>query len=163
MSLRLLTAIVTYDLSAVARFLGIDPGTKRLGLARGDELGLATPIPALVQSAATERWQALLGLISAQRIDEIVVGYPLNMDDTVGPKAEEAAAFADRLREATGLPVHLVDERLTSHEAEQTLPKEQLRSLRKQGVVDSRAAALILQDYLDTRFPPGWEDEESAP
>lgn len=136
------------------RFLGIDPGTKRLGLARGDELGLASPIPALVQAAEPDRWTSLLGVITAQRIDEIVVGYPLNMDDSVGPKAKEAEALAARLRETTGLPVHLVDERLTSYEAEKTLPKDQLRNLRASGVIDSRAATLILQDYLDRRFPP---------
>lgn len=136
------------------RFLGIDPGTKRLGLARGDELGLASPIPALVQAAEPDRWASLLGVITAQRIDEIVVGYPLNMDDSVGPKAKEAEALAARLRETTGLPVHLVDERLTSYEAEKTLPKDQLRNLRASGVIDSRAATLILQDYLDRRFPP---------
>jgi len=136
------------------RFLGIDPGTKRLGLARGDELGLASPIPALVQVGESERWQALLDLIRSHRIEEVALGYPLNMDDSVGPKAKEVELLADRLREATGLTVHLVDERLTSHEAEQTLPKDQLRALRSSGVIDSRAATLILQDYLDRRFPP---------
>ncbi|MBT5901519.1 MAG: Holliday junction resolvase RuvX [Opitutaceae bacterium] len=141
------------------RFLGIDPGTKRLGLARGDELGLASPLPALVQPAAAERWQALLQTVNQQKITEIVVGYPLNMDDSVGPKAREAELLAERLRESTGLPVHLVDERLTSQAAEATLPKEKLRELRRSGVIDSRAATLILQDYLNQRFPPELPEE----
>ena len=132
-------------------------------MARGDELGLATPLPALVQAKPEDRWVALLELIATQRITEIVVGYPLNMDDSVGPKAREAEAFAERLRQSTALPVHLVDERLTSHAAEQTLPKAQLRGLRASGIVDSRAAALILQDYLDARFPPTWPEEEPRP
>ncbi len=136
------------------RFLAIDPGTMRLGLARGDELGLASPLPALVQSSATERWQALLEAVKLQKCTEIVVGYPLNMDDSVGPKAREAEQLAERLREATQLPVHLVDERLTSQAAEATLPKEKLRELRSSGIIDSRAATVILQDYLDQRFPP---------
>lgn len=136
------------------RFLGIDPGTKRLGLARGDELGLASPLPALVQPTASARWQALLEAVKQQHCAEIVVGYPLNMDDSVGPKAKEAEQLAERLRVATQLPVHLVDERLTSQAAEATLPKEKLRDLRASGVIDSRAATLILQDYLDQRFPP---------
>ncbi len=143
------------------RFLGIDPGTKRLGLARGDELGLASPQPALVQADADERWQALLQVIETQQIDEIVVGYPLNMDDSVGPKAREAEALAARLRGSTGLTVHLVDERLTSQAAEATLPKDKLREVRASGVVDSRAAALILQDYLDQRYPPTLPEEMS--
>ena len=143
------------------RFLGIDPGTKRIGLASGDELGLASPLPALTQVDADLRWTALLEEIRLRRIDELVVGYPLNMDDTVGPKAKEAEEFAERLRGTTGLPVHLVDERLTSHAAESTLPKHKLRDLRQSGVVDSRAAAMILQDYLDQRFPPAmpaWDE-----
>lgn len=142
------------------RFLGIDPGTKRIGLATGDDLGLASPIPALRETAESARWEALLATIKRQRADELVVGYPLNMDDSVGPKAEEAEAFAGRLGQATGLPVHLVDERLTSHAAEATLPKHRLRELRSSGIVDSRAAALILQDYLDQRFPPMLPEEE---
>lgn len=141
------------------RFLGIDPGTKRLGLARGDELGLASPLPALVQAEPGERWQALLAAIAGQRVQEIVVGYPLNMDDSIGPKAREAEQLAERLREATGLPVHLVDERLTSHAAEATLPKAKLREMRASGIIDSRAATLILQDYLDQRFPPMLPEE----
>jgi putative holliday junction resolvase len=143
----------------MARFLGIDPGTKRLGLARGDELGLATPLPALVETAPDRRWAGLLDIVRTLRIEEIVVGYPLNMDDTIGPKAKEAEALAERLRGATGLTVHLVDERLTSDEAEKTLPKDQLRGLRASGIVDSRAAAIILQDYLDSRFPAPLPEE----
>lgn len=136
------------------RFLGIDLGTKRIGLATGDDLGIASPQPALTQPNEAARWEALLATITRQRVDELVLGYPLNMDDTPGPKARESEAFAEKLRAATGRPVHLVDERLTSHAAEATLPKHKLRGLRASGVVDSRAAALILQDYLDQRYPP---------
>lgn len=144
----------------MTRFLGIDPGTKRLGLARGDELGLASPMAALVQPRAADRWAALLALVETERIDEIVVGYPLNMDDSVGPKAREAEALAERLQAATGRPVHLADERLTSHAAEATLPQSQRRDLRASGIIDSRAATLILQDYLDQRYPPMMPAEE---
>lgn len=136
------------------RFLGIDPGTKRIGLAAGDELGLATPRPALTQGTPEARWAALIDVIARERAAELVVGYPLNMDDSVGPKAREAEAWAARLREATGKPVHLVDERLTSHAAEETVAKHTLRDVRASGLVDSRAAAMILQDYLDQRYPP---------
>ena len=136
------------------RFLGIDPGTKRIGLAAGDELGLATPRPALTQGTPEARWAALIDVIARERAAELVVGYPLNMDDSVGPKAREAEAWAARLRDATGKPVHLVDERLTSHAAEATVAKNKLRDVRAIGLVDSRAAAMILQDYLDQRYPP---------
>lgn len=137
------------------RFLGIDPGTRRIGLATGDELGVATPLPALVEADAAARRAALAAVVRARRIDEIVLGYPLNMDGSAGFKAKEAEALAEELRREFGLPVHLVDERLTSQVAERGMNQKQLREVRARGVVDSRAAAVILQDYLDQRFPPG--------
>ena len=136
------------------RFLGIDYGARRIGLSYGDELGVATPLPALVQADETKRWIGLLGVITQRRITEVVIGYPLNMDDTPGFKAKEVEAFAVRLREAVQLPVHLVDERLTSYEAESTIAKSKRRDVRASGIIDSRAATLILQDYLNQRFPP---------
>jgi putative Holliday junction resolvase len=83
-----------------------------------------------------------------------VLGYPYNMDGSVGFKAKEVDAFAARLRAEFGLPVHLVDETLTSAEAESSIAKKDRRGLRDSGLVDSRAACLILQDYLDQHFPP---------
>jgi len=93
-------------------------------------------------------------VIRRQRITELVVGCPFNMDGSTGPAARKAEAFAAALRARFGLPVHLVDERLTSHAAEQTMAKKRLRAVRDQGVVDSRAAAILLGDYLTQRFPP---------
>lgn len=137
------------------RFLGIDYGTRRIGLAAGDELGIATPLPALVVAELAGRRRALADVIRQRRIEEIVLGYPLNMDGSAGFKAKEMEALAAELREQFGLPVHLLDERLTSHIAEQGMNQKQLREIRAKGIVDSRAAAVILQDYLDQRFPPG--------
>src|SRR5690349_11044650 len=99
------------------RFLGIDHGARRWGLAFGDELGVATPLAALVQSDASKRWAALSALLGERRITEIVLGHPLNMDGTAGFKAREVEQFAGRLRSEFKLPVHLVDERLTTAEA----------------------------------------------
>ena len=136
------------------RFLGIDHDTRRIGLASGDELGLATPLPALVEADPAARRRALAGVVKARRIQEIVLGLPLNMDGSAGFKAKEVEAFAAELRAEFGLPVHLVDERLTSHIAEAGMNQKELRAIRAKGIVDSRAAAVILQDYLDQRFPP---------
>ena len=144
------------------RCLGIDYGTRRIGLATGDELGLASPLPALTQANPDDRWQALLQVIHQQRITDLVLGHPLNMDDSIGPKAREVERFAEVLRSATALPVHLVDERLTSHVAESTIPKQHRRDVRGSGMIDSRAAALILQDFLDQRFPPPLPEETEA-
>lgn len=142
------------------RCLGIDYGARRVGLSYGDELGVATPLPALTEADPVKRWTALLGVIAQRRITDLVIGHPLNMDDSVGPKAKEVEAFAARLHAETKLPVHLVDERLTSYEAEATIAKSKRREVRASGIIDSRAATLILQDYLYQKFglPPPPEE-----
>ena len=135
------------------RCLGIDYGTRRIGLAYGDDLGVATPLPALVHSDPAQRWAALLLVARERRVTDVVVGHPLNMDDSVGPKAREAEELARRLQAELGFPVHLVDERLTSYEAESTIAKAARRDVRARGTIDSRAATLILQDFLNQKFP----------
>jgi len=141
------------------RCLGIDHGRKRVGLSYGDDVGVATPLPALTDADAAARMEQLGAVIRQRRITDIVVGLPLNMDGTEGPKAKEVAAFAGRLKSAFGLPVHLVDERLTSYEAESTIPRAKRREVRASGLIDSRAACLILQDFLDQRLPPPPESD----
>ena len=142
------------------RFLGIDYGTRRIGLAFGDELGIATPLPALTDADAAKRRAGLAAVVKARRVTDLVLGYPYNMDGTTGFKAKEVDAFADQLRADLGLPVHLIDERLTSHMAEAGMTQLELREIRAKGIVDSRAAALILHDFLDQRFPPPPPAEE---
>jgi len=135
------------------RCLGIDYGARRWGLAGGDDLGVATPLPALVEADPARRWAALGALVRQRRVTDLVLGYPFNMDGSAGFKAKEVDGFAARLRAELGLPVHLVDERLTSYEAEATIAKSRRRALRQTGIVDSRAATLILQDFFDQRPP----------
>lgn len=136
------------------RVLGIDHGTRRIGLAYGDDIGVATPLPALAGPDPSKHWAGLASVIRERRITEVVVGHPLNMDGTQGPKAREVEAFAAKVRAAFGLPVHLVDESLTSYEAESTIEPSRRRQVRRSGLIDSRAATLILQDFLDGRLPP---------
>jgi len=144
------------------RYLGIDYGARRIGLSYGDELAVATPLPAITDADEGKRWSGLLAMIVQRRIQEIVIGHPLNMDDTVGFKAKEVEKFAERLKAEVKLPIHLVDERLTSYEAEATIAKGKRRDVRASGIIDSRAATLILQDFLNQKFglPPPPEDEE---
>jgi putative Holliday junction resolvase len=144
------------------RCLGIDHGTRRIGLSFGDDIGVATPLPALVFADSSRQWAGLAALIKDRKITDIVLGHPLNMDGSSGPKALEVEEFARRLRSEFALPVHLVDERLTSHEAESTIPPSKRRAVRKSGLIDSRAATLILQDFLDGRLVGG-EGEEGEP
>lgn len=136
------------------RCLGIDYGTKRIGLAHGDEVGVATPLPALLDTDEAARWLKLRELIKQRRITDLVLGYPYNMDGSVGFKAKEVDIFAARLKEQFTLPVHLVDETLTSYAAESTIAKKSRREVRESGLIDSRAACLILQDFLDQKTPP---------
>jgi len=144
------------------RCLGIDYGTRRIGLSYGDDLGVATPLPAIVDAAPEKRWAALLAVVKQRDATDLVLGHPLNMDDTAGPKAKEVEALAGRLRAELSLPVHLVDERLTSYEAESTIAKSKRREVRASGLIDSRAATLILQDFLDQKSPPpAVEDAET--
>jgi putative Holliday junction resolvase len=141
------------------RCLGLDFGSRRIGAAFGDDLGVATPLAALVAGDPAKRWEALAALLKERRITDVVLGHPLNMDGSVGPKAQEVEVFARRIGSEFGLPVHLVDERLTSYEAESTIAPAHRRSVRRSGLIDSRAATLILQDFLDGRAPaPGPEE-----
>jgi len=135
--------------------LGIDYGEKRIGLAYGDDLGVATPVPAATQEQFEDRMQAIATMIRERRISDLVVGYPYNMDGSIGFKAKEVDVFIDVLEKRFELPVHRVDERLTSSQVTKDLglTSRRERELRKSGVVDSGAATLILQDYLDMKVP----------
>lgn len=138
--------------SGSLHFLGIDHGSRRIGLAYGDEIGVATPLPAITSPDVAKQWADLAALLKERQITEVVLGHPLNMDGTSGPKALEVEKFARRVTTEFGLPVHLVDERLTSYEAESTIAPSKRRDVRKSGLIDSRAATIILQDYLDGRI-----------
>ena len=98
------------------------------------------------------RWAALAAVARERRVTDLVLGYPFNMDGSAGFKAQEVDRFAGRLRAELGLPVHLVDERLTSYEAEASIPPARRRAVRASGIVDSSAATIILQDYLNQQL-----------
>ena len=137
------------------RCLGIDYGERRIGLAWGDELGVATPLPAAVEADEADRLAYLRRLVEERRVTDLVVGYPFNMDGSVGFKAREVDAFIRRLEGQFALPVHRVDERLTSQSVEQGLglTARRERQFRSKGIVDSGAATLILQDWLSLNAP----------
>jgi putative holliday junction resolvase len=137
------------------RILGIDHGTRRIGLAYGDDIGVATPLPAITAEDPSKQWSGLAAILRERRVTDVVIGHPLNMDGSSGPTAVAVEVFARRIQSEFGLPVHLVDERLTSYEAESTIPPAKRRGLRSSGLIDSRAATIILQDYLDGRMSGG--------
>ena len=132
-------------------YLGIDWGEKRIGLAFADEIGIAMPLPAAVAASKKERMHHIETMISQRRAQALVVGYPLNMDGSVGFKAKEVDEFISELEKRFHLAVHRVDERLSSHLVEQGLKGQKKKPSRQSGEIDSRAAALILQDFIEER------------
>ena len=144
----------------IMRCLGIDYGEKRIGLAYGDEVGVAYPLPAAVEHTVEARLAHIEETINTRKVDTLVVGYPYYMDGAISPKAREVDAFIEILESRFGLPVHRTDERLTSVAAEALGKKKRFKSVRQRrrerqsGQTDSRAAALFLQDWLDQIILP---------
>ena len=132
------------------RYLAIDLGGKRTGLAVGDdESGIVTPLEVVVAGDDAQRLGAIGRVIEAQGPDALVLGLPLNMDGTPGPAAETAKAFAETLHERFKLPVHLADERLSSSVADEQMARRGLTRGDKKARRDALAAATILRDFLD--------------
>jgi putative pre-16S rRNA nuclease len=136
-----------------SRVLGLDLGSRRIGLAISDVAGsIAFPAGHLVRTSLAQDLAALRSLARERGVACIVVGLPLHMDGRSGEAAQAARRFAAALAEATALPVELLDERWTTREAERALrdAPRGTRARRAQ-VVDSLAATLILRTYLEAR------------
>ena len=134
------------------KIMAVDLGKARTGLAICDESELlASPVAVIpfynIEKLLTEIAQQA----KAQNAAMLVVGLPLNMDGSAGESAQNALAFADRLREVTGLPVEMKDERGTTVSAHNYLNTTDTRGKKRKAVVDAVAATIILQDYLDYR------------
>jgi putative Holliday junction resolvase len=141
------------------RVLGVDLGSKRIGLAISDEAAeIAFPAGILDSRGRKRDIRALRELITEKHIGRAVVGLPIHMDGRRGPEAEKAIRFATDLSEATGIPVDTLDERWTSQEAERLLknvPKKRGPGRREKGIVDEMAASIILRTYLAIRTAGG--------
>ncbi len=134
----------------MTRYLGIDFGTKRIGVAVSDELGItAQPLPTLEPSTDEAAVGAIRELVNEYGVFEVVVGLPKNMNGTLGPAAERVLAFARRLEESMPVKVTMWDERLTSMAAERLLIEADLSRAKRKRRVDQMAAVLILQGFLD--------------
>lgn len=134
------------------RVLGLDVGSKTIGLAVSDPLGItAQGLPTLRRKNKRLDQEALEALIRKYEIAEIVVGYPLRMSGAEGTQSEKMTRFAEDLRKHFHLPVHLWDERLTSAEANRVLRDSEMSIKRRGEVVDQLAAVLILQSWMESR------------
>lgn len=134
------------------RIMAIDYGDAHTGAAVSDLTGLLAGYTETIHSRRQEEVLARLGeLIAAYGVEELVLGYPKNMDGTLGPRAEKAEAMARTLEERFGLPVRLWDERRTTIDAHNILASAGQRAKKRKKTVDAVAAALILEGYLTYR------------
>lgn len=138
------------------KIMAIDYGDARTGVAISDRTGTLCGYSTVVHARAPGAVIAgLQALITEHEVTELVLGHPLNMDGTRGPRAEKAEAFADALRAATNLPVTLWDERRTTIGAHNILAANGRRARERKKTVDAVAAALMLEGYLTFRKKSG--------
>jgi putative Holliday junction resolvase len=134
------------------RILGLDVGSKRIGLAISDPLGItAQGLETLHRQNKRFDFAQLEQVIRQHRVAEIVIGLPLRMTGAEGIQAEKMQAFAEEIRRRFRLPVHLWDERLSSAQANRLLRETDMSIKRRGEVVDQMAAVLILQSWMDAR------------
>ena len=131
------------------RIMAIDYGDARTGVALSDPTGFLAGQTFLIKSRKEDVvLEELAALAQKQGAEELVMGYPRNMDGTLGPRAEKYAAFAERLKERTGLPLTLWDERRTTVDAHRILGAQGVRAKNRKDKIDSVAATLILEGFL---------------
>ena len=134
------------------RIMAIDYGDARTGVAISDATGMLAGFTTVIHSRKPEQvTEELVKLIGQHGVEELVMGFPRNMDGTEGPRAELYREFAARVEEVTGLPVKLWDERRTTVEAHQILSAHNYHGKKRKNTVDAVAASLILEGYLSFR------------
>ncbi|MEO0012877.1 MAG: hypothetical protein RLZZ535_1266 [Cyanobacteriota bacterium] len=132
--------------------LGLDVGRKRMGVAGCDGTGLiATGLTTIERTSWAEDIRQLKEIVAEREIEILVIGLPYRLDGTLGSQAKQVQKFAERISRILQLPFDYVDERLTSVEAEAQLKAQKQFSTRNKGAIDRRAAAIILQQWLDAR------------
>ncbi|MFY0570700.1 Holliday junction resolvase RuvX [Archangium lansingense] len=145
------------------RTLGLDFGTKTIGVAASDALGLtAQTVTTIRRTSLKADLAALKELVHEYEVERFVVGLPLNMDGSEGPRAEATHKFVATLTQALGLPVELWDERLSTVAAQRTLLEADLSRAKRREVIDQMAAQFILQGWLDARHPPSLGAHDDA-
>lgn len=140
---------------AAMRALGLDLGSKRVGVAIGDRTGMiASPLVVLHRSGSVKRdHEAITKLVIDEEADIVVVGLPLNMNGSSGPAAQAAIGEAAALATVVGVPVVTFDERRTTVTADQAMMEANMRAQARRRIVDKIAAAVMLQNWLDAGGP----------
>ena len=143
------------------RIMGLDYGSKTVGVALSDELGItAQPIMTIERKSENKLRRTLAQieeLIDAYEVSFVVLGYPKNMNNTDGPRVEATKEFKEHIERRTGLEVVLWDERLTTIESERILMDSGVRREHRKAYIDKMAAAIILQSYMDAHPIAGGE------
>jgi putative Holliday junction resolvase len=138
------------DLVSMMRIMGIDYGEKRIGVAISDPLGItAQGLPTIERTNVLEDIQKILNIIREKEVNEIVVGLPKHMNNTLGEKEQAVMAFVDLLKKHVTIPVNTIDERLSTVRAHKAMLEGDLSRKKRKDRVDMIAAQLILQGYLD--------------
>ncbi|MDD2586722.1 MAG: Holliday junction resolvase RuvX [Syntrophomonadaceae bacterium] len=133
------------------RIMGLDVGEKRIGIAFSDPMGWTAQGHSVLTRSKLERdLELLFNLCKEFTVEKIIVGLPLNMNGTIGPKAKEIQEFARQLEEHTKLPIEFWDERLTTKSAERILIEADVSRKKRKQVIDKLAAVNILQAYLNS-------------
>lgn len=137
------------------RIMGLDYGSKTVGVAISDPLGITAQGIEIIRREKESKLRQTLARIEAlikdYEVESIVLGFPKNMNNTIGDRAEKSLAFKEMLEKRTGLDVVMWDERLTTVEANRTLMEGKVRREDRKQYVDMLAAVYILQGYLDSR------------
>jgi putative holliday junction resolvase len=142
------------------RYLGVDLGSKRIGLALSDETGLiATPLTVLQVQNETQVFKEIIRTAEEYEVAKIIVGLPLQLNGGEGIEANRARNFVARLKEKTKIELDLIDERLTSVEAERRMTELGIKRQKRKANIDSAAAAILLQTYLDKERRQRMNDE----
>lgn len=134
------------------RYLGLDLGTKTLGISLSDKLGIVASFYDNISYTDVDKLLNIINdIVKKENVSKIVLGLPKNMDNTCGWRSKETLEFKEKLEEITGIEVLLEDERLTTKLAESTLISANMSRKRRKKVIDGVSAVVILQSYLDRK------------
>ncbi len=144
------------------RRLGVDPGSRRIGLSLSDEDGrIAMPHSTVERRGAADAARRVAEVVQETGAGEVVMGLPLRLDGTKGDAARRARSLGEAIASRSDVPVVYWDERLTTVQAERALREADVRGAARRQVVDQAAATVLLQSYLDAKTERTWSEDES--
>jgi len=132
--------------------MAIDYGVKRLGIAISNpEKTMSVPLTIIDVRPDDSHYETIIRLISDYNVEELIIGLPYNMDGTLGPSGSNVIQWSNTFKEKLGIPVNLWDERLSTYEAHNMLAQINIKHKKRKRIVDSLAASIILQNYIDSK------------